>query len=115
LHAVSNTEVYQRTLDNVQGGKVCVTGGAGFREPFAKLTSLFDGRNAAGSGQRERYQRVRSAVSDERRLQSGLFTKIKREQEFYFHHKLNKNGRQQLAVDHRLGHFAGRNTLPLQA
>ena len=81
----SHAEVDERALDDVQGSEVSFTGGAGIGEPLAELSSFFERRDAAGAGQGERDQRVRRAMSHQRRLQRGLFAKVQREQEFDFH------------------------------
>ncbi len=84
---MSDAEVYQRALNNMQGCKVCIAYCASFGEPFAKLTSLFCGRNAASASQRQRDQRIWCAVSNKRRLQGGLFAEVQREQQFNFHER----------------------------
>src|SRR6266545_1525784 len=81
--AMSNAEVCQRALNNMQRCKVCVACCASFGEPFAKLTSLFCGRNAASASQRQRDQRIRCAGSNKRRLQGGRFTHVRSEQHFW--------------------------------
>jgi hypothetical protein len=85
--AISDTEVYQRTLNHMQGSEVGIACCASFGEPFAKLTSLFDRRNSAGAGQCQGDQCIWCAVSNKRRLQGGLFAKVQRKQEFNFHER----------------------------
>ena len=80
-----DAEAYKIALDDVERGEVCRAGHARVREPAPQSARFLKCRDAARSRQSQRHQAIRSAVRDERRLQSGLLAYIEREQKTGLH------------------------------
>jgi len=69
----------------MQRREVCFAGRARFSQPLAQLSCFVHRRDATRAREREGDKRIGRAVSDERRLQSRLFSQIKSQQEIQFH------------------------------